>query len=78
MDDETYLKCFIEFAEKGLFAFDKTMLNNFSDTDFHLVAIPTNPLTIEDLPIDIHKILIKTHFKQPINLDFDLRQLGMI
>lgn len=37
-------------AERGLFAFDKTYLNNFNDTVYHLVASPKGPLNLDLIP----------------------------
>jgi len=52
-----YLEAFSEWAEKGLYAYDKTVLNNFSDANYHLVASPLKPLTVEDLPLEIAELL---------------------
>ncbi len=37
--EERYLTDFKEMAKKGFFAFDKTVLSNFSELNYHLVAI---------------------------------------
>lgn len=37
---ENYLKDFINYAEMGLFSFDRTNINSQYDTEFHLVAYP--------------------------------------
>jgi hypothetical protein len=37
---ETYLKSFISMARKGIYSFDKTVLGDFEDPYYHLVARP--------------------------------------
>lgn len=60
--DANYLSDFIEMAKKGLYAFDKTVLNNFSDPYYHLVVSPASPLTLENLPKDIKDLIMKTTY----------------
>jgi hypothetical protein len=55
--DETYLSDFIFMAKKGLYCFDKSVLNNFSDTKYHLVAKPLNPIKMENLPKKILEVI---------------------
>src|ERR1700744_1286707 len=38
--NERYLADFVTMAEKGFFSYDKTVLNNFSEINYHLVAKP--------------------------------------
>lgn len=60
--DERYLSDFILMAQKGLYSFDKTMLNNFEDDNYHLVVKPILNLDIKDLPFEIANVLC-----QPFN-----------
>lgn len=66
---EDYLSDFINMAKKGLYAYDKTVLNNFSNTNYHLVAKPFNPITISELPEYIIDILQNSYYKENINLE---------
>ena len=59
-EETKYLKDFILMAQKGLYSFDKTILGNFIDDNYHLVAKPLNPLNIKMLPDDISIILRRT------------------
>lgn len=65
--NERYLQDFVSMTKKGFYSFDKTNLNNFFDYDYHLVASPMSPLTINDLPQDILDILIQTKYPGDIN-----------
>ncbi|GEN76921.1 hypothetical protein [Chryseobacterium hagamense] len=58
--NEIYLLDFINMAKKGLYSFDKTKLNDFLDTSYHLVAKPINSLRLNDLPQNILESLLKT------------------
>ncbi|MNR44772.1 hypothetical protein D3C85_1635500 [compost metagenome] len=58
--DERYLNDFVIMARKGLYTFDKTVLNNFADTNYHLVAFPLTPLKFSDLSEEIKDVLQKT------------------
>ena len=69
--NETYLSDFIEMAQKGLFSFDKTVLNNFSDLHYHLVAKPVNPLKFDHLPLEIKKALAESKFNGDIETMID-------
>jgi len=62
--DERYLRDFLLMTRKGLYSFDKTYLNSFFDSNYHLVAIPSTPLTLEELPRDIFEILIKAKYTE--------------
>jgi hypothetical protein len=64
--DERYLSSFVEMAEKGLFSFDKTLPGRFSDTAYHLVASPLNPLRFDELPSEIVEILLETKIEGDI------------
>jgi hypothetical protein len=69
------LSYFVEMAEKGLFAFDKTVTNRFSDTRYHLVAKPLTPLKLKDLPIEIAKMLIGIKIDGDINETLDIASM---
>lgn len=58
-----YYNYFVTMAKRGLFAFDKTIFNNFSDPLYHLVAIPTKPLYLEDITEKIRDILLDSNTK---------------
>ncbi|BFM45387.1 hypothetical protein CFS9_40280 [Flavobacterium sp. CFS9] len=64
--DERYLNDFITMARKGLYAFDKTVLNNFKDTNYHLVAFPVKPLSFSDLSQEIKSKLKETIINQKL------------
>lgn len=65
--DERYLYDFVSMTKKGFYSYDKTKLNNFLDYDYHLVASPTNPLIMKDLPQEILDILIQTKYTDDMN-----------
>jgi hypothetical protein len=71
-DEKQYLSYFIEMAEKGLFSFDKTVLNRFSDTNYHLVAEPLSPLKLDDLPLKIAKVLAETKSQGAIETSLNI------
>jgi hypothetical protein len=73
--DESYLSDFIFMAQKGLYVFDKTFLNNFNDDIYHLVAMPTVGLNINDLPSNIYDILCKT--RNDDDIDYGFKCSGM-
>lgn len=54
---DAYLDSFIYFAKRGLYAFDKTFLNDFLDTDYHLVAKPNKPIFFNILPKNIAELI---------------------
>jgi len=64
----------IDMAEKGLFAYDKTVLSNFSDLNYHLVAQPSNPISMNDLLPEIIETLrpTKIDFKMGAHLNLEL------
>jgi hypothetical protein len=59
-------------AEKGLFSFDKTVSNRFSETNYHLVAKPLNPLKFDDLPVEIAKLLAETKINSNIEVSLNI------
>ncbi len=58
-----------EFAKKGLYCFDKEVLNNYDNTIYKLIVKPENTLNIKHLPNDILSIL------QSTSLDLELKYL---
>ena len=70
--DDSYLADFVYMAEKGLYAFDKTFLNNFQDDMYHLVAKPLISLAFNSLPIDIIDILRETMNDSDIETGFKI------
>ena len=70
---DNYLKDFMFMAKRGLYAFDKACLNNFSDTNYHLVASPVEFLKAKDLPPEIIDLISNTFYsgsiKAFINVD---------
>lgn len=58
--NEAYLRDFIYMAKRGLYAFDKTHLNNFANVEYHLVARPLEPLKINQLPTEIITFISNT------------------
>ncbi len=55
--NDRYLADFVLMAGKGLFGYDKTVINKFSDSRYHLVASPTKPLTADELPVTLLELL---------------------
>jgi hypothetical protein len=74
--DEANLSYFVEMAKRGLFAYDRTILNNFSKTGHHLVASPSAPLNIKQLPADISTLLCKTVYRGNMPDKFDMYELN--
>jgi len=73
--DERYLQDFVSMTKKGLYSFDKTNLNNFLDYDYHLLASPMKPLTLNDLPQNILDILMQTKYPYNINSAIDISKI---
>lgn len=66
MVDDRYLVDFIDMAKRGLYAFDKTVLNSFSETNYHLVARPTRLIKLQELPPTIANRVIQTKIHNEI------------
>jgi len=64
-----YLEDFVYMAKRGLYSFDKTLLNNFSDTNYHIVARPIECLRVEELPIEITDLINKTTYDGNIEIE---------
>ncbi|MFB9841034.1 hypothetical protein [Mucilaginibacter ginsenosidivorans] len=73
---DNYLRCFVLMAQKGLFAYDKTITNNFSDPYYHLVAMPVNQLKFEELPVEVKEVLKYSKYTGAMNpvINIDLVQ----
>jgi hypothetical protein len=67
MDD--YLKDFTNMAKRGLYTFDKTIANNFLDTNYHLVAKPVRPLLLDVLPEKILNLISKMLYEGDIEIN---------
>lgn len=63
---------FIFIAKKGIYCFDKTILNNSSDTNYHKVVEPKTILKLENLPLDIQAKL------QKVRLNIDIKESNKI
>lgn len=59
---DDYIRSAVSMAQKGLFAFYKSDINNFDDTNYHLVASPLVPLLFSELPMEIQSIIERTVF----------------
>ena len=66
--NENYLGDFVYMAKRGLYAFDKSLLNNFSDLTYHLVAKPQQPLSLKELPNEIFDLIKKTTYDGNLNM----------
>ncbi|SRR5260221_11868909 len=73
--DEMYLDSFLSMAKKGLFSYDRTILNNFSDTNYHLVAQPVSPLKIHELPQEIAEMLMEIKYSGSMEATLDIASL---
>ncbi|UWX59035.1 hypothetical protein N0B40_11340 [Chryseobacterium oranimense] len=60
--DERYIEDYALMTRKGLYSFDKTHPNQFTNPNYHIVASPRNPLRLEDLPENIKDILTRTTY----------------
>lgn len=69
--NDQYLSDFVLMAKRGLFSFDKTVLNSFLDCNYHLVARPAIPLTIDSVPDEIKDVLMKSKYVGDIDLVID-------
>lgn len=68
---DNYLSDFVYMAKRGLFAFDKSNLNNFLDSKYHLVTRPVEPIELEKLSVEIQELINKTNYKGNIRqVDF--------
>ena len=68
--NKRYLEDYAFMTKKGLYSFDKTYSNNFSEPHYHLVVIPNIPLKLKKLPQNIVEILEQTCYKNNlVNID---------
>lgn len=71
-----YLSCFIEMAAKGLFSFDKSVLGDFSDTNYQLITKPLKPLKFSELPLEIKNLLANTKISGQIKDNLNVNELS--
>lgn len=76
--ENSYLEDFIFMAKRGLYSFDKTYLNNFSDTHYHLVAKPISPLTIDRIPINILSLVKNTWHDSDLSKAMSIKSCSVI
>ena len=60
LPDNQYFEDFIYMAEKGLFTYDKSILNDFSNSNYDLITIPSNSIKLDRLPLEIRNMIMKT------------------
>lgn len=60
-----YINSFIKYAKRGIFSYDKSVLNDHGDSFYHLVVSPANALNWKQLPEVIRGIIPNT--KSPID-----------
>jgi len=73
-DEEKYLEDFCLFSKKGIYSYDKTVLNDPYDLHYHCVAIPQYPFVFAHLPPKIQDILKQTQLNCKIT---DLNQIKL-
>ncbi len=73
--NDQYLADFVDMAKKGLFSFDKTVLNDFSESHYHLVAKPVNPLKFNQLPIEIKEAISESRYHENIEAILDVNSI---
>ncbi len=56
---DRFLHSFVEMARAGIFSYNPEMRRG-PNAKYYLVAKPDNPLRVNDLPVDIGTILLKT------------------
>ncbi len=61
-----YLQSYVSMSKKGVYSFDKTILGNFDDEQYHLVCFPEACLKLDELPLDIQEILKQTRIDKDI------------
>jgi len=69
-----YLSYFVGMTSKGLFSFDKSRLNNFSDMNYQLITQPLNPLKLSNLPLEIANLIADTKIKGDIGEHLNVNQ----
>lgn len=62
-----YLNYFTSIAGRGIYSFDKSNVGKYSDGNYHLVAIPTTPLKIDQVPLEIRSIIERTRIAGEIS-----------
>jgi hypothetical protein len=64
-----YLNDFTNMAKRGLYTFDKAIVNHFGDTSYHSVAKPVRPLLLDALPEKIFNLINKTLYEGDIEIN---------
>jgi len=73
--NDRYLADFVAMAKRGLYAFDKNILNSFTDTNYYLVATPTYPIQLQELPPVITNRVIQTRVNDGIKEYLNIESL---
>ena len=73
-DYDTYIKSFVDYAKRGIFSYDKSILNDYGNSLYHLVASPLKALERHQLPEEIRGIIpsTKTFINPPVQLQVDV------
>lgn len=80
-----YLSDFIEFAKRGLYSFDKSNINSFEHSGYHLVAYPKKDiilgspnfkLTVKNDIVDFDKFRVNSLFIK--KRSFQLKEIDFI
>ncbi|QIX60750.1 hypothetical protein HER32_05995 [Hymenobacter sp. BT18] len=50
----------VRYARRGLFSFNKVRLHERDDAQYYIVARPTRPLTVAELPPPLAELLLRT------------------
>lgn len=74
--DKRYLSDFVAMAERGIFAYDKTVLGDYLDLNYHLVASPTIPFNFNALPDELKDQLIKSMHEGSMTQSLDVGSIS--
>ena len=74
--DGRYLNDFVLMAQKGIFAYDKTVTNKFADPAYHLVAQPIIALKFQALPAEIRQVLKFSRYNGTMDRVIDIRSIS--
>lgn len=66
--DGDYLRDFAFMTKRGLYSFDRTVLNHFADTRYHLVAKPNTPLRLDQLPLEMREVILLSKFDGSLDM----------
>ena len=62
---EYFLSSYVRYSARGLYSFDRNQLDRKGKADafgYGLITVPANPSSVNQLPITIQNILIKTRY----------------